>query len=283
MRVYFDVGFSSFGIERVALQLAKYLPKGATIATEPDSADLVVLHVNGRHDHNIAKAKKIKAAGHDYAVIQYVLGSCRNPNPLDWLEFWKDAKVMWSYYDLRSYVPEMFHAPLGADPALFFREKETEKSYLLGTNGNSYQNECIGEARAATFKAGGRMVHVGPQDFSDPVVDIFENITDKELRHIYNQCKWQSALRRLDGFEMIAVEALLCGTRPIMFDNPNYRQWFDGLAQFIPEGSVGDTTKHLTKLLKGPENPVSAKEITIVKKKFDWKIIIPEFWYLCLR
>ena len=283
MRVFLAVSFPSFGVSRVALQLEKYLPSDFVITNDPVSADLTVLHVIGRHDHNLERAKRILDAGHKYAVIQYALKSTRNPDPKEWVGFWAGAKVVWSYYNLKAYVPGMYHAPLGTSPGIFYQEPDTPKNYLLGTNasGSCYQAECIGESRLAVFRAGGRMLHVGESFGSDPSVDHFENVSDDEMRHFYNQCRWVSALRRKDGFELIAAEALLCGVRPIMFDTPNYRQWFDGLAHFIPEASVRDTVRNLTKLLQGKERPVTEAEILETKRRFSWPLILQGFWERC--
>ena len=285
MRVFFGFHFPSLGVGRVVAQLEKYLPADADfeITTDPATADLTVLHVIGRCNHMHETAKRIREAGHEYAVIQYALGSTRNPDPQDWIELWANAKVMWSYYDLRSLVPAMYHAPLGADPEVFYKENDRQEKYLVGVNANErcYQAECIGEARLATYNAHGRMVQIGERFFDDPSVDIFDNADDDAVRHLYNQCRWFSALRRRDGFEMVAVEALMCGTRPIMFDTPNYRQWFDGLAEFVPETSVRDTVRSLTKLLHGETRPVTSDEIAETKKRFDWETIIKEFWDRC--
>lgn len=283
MRVFLSVSFPSFGISRVVLQLEKYLPADFVITNDPTSADLTILHVIGRHDHNLERAKRILDAGHQYAVIQYTLNSTRNPDPKDWVGLWSGAKVVWSYYDLRKFIPGMYLSPLGVMSDIFYKEPETSKDYMIGTNtsGSCYQAECIGESRVAVFRAGGRMLHVGESFGSDPSVDHFENVTDDEMRHLYNRCRWFSALRRKDGFELIAAEALLCGVRPIMFDTPNFRQWFDGLAEFIPEETVGETVRNLTRLLQDKERPVSESEILETKERFNWEAIAEGFWKRC--
>jgi hypothetical protein len=282
MRTFLAVSFPSFGVSRVVIQLEKYLPSDFTIANDPTSADLTVLHVIGRHDHNLERAKRILDAGHQYAVIQYSLKSTRNPDPKDWLELWNNAKVVWSYYDLRQYIPNMYLSPLGVNAEIFYKENGVEEKYLLGTNANGscYQAECIGEARLAVHGRG-RMLHIGEPFGSDPSVDSFKNVSDDKMRQFYNQCRWFSALRRKDGFELVAAEALLCGTRPILFDTPNYRQWFDGLAKFIPESSVGDTVRNLIKILKGEARPVTDEEIAEVKERFNWESIARGFWERC--
>ena len=282
MRVYFNAPWFSRGINRVIFELERYLPDDFVIADDPGSADLVVFHINGRHDHNLARVKSVMNNGHKYAIIQYVLKSCRNPKPEEWYDIWGGARVVWSYYpDLEKHCPNLYHAPLAALPDKFYREPKTKKKYMLGTMGVDPKSECFGEARLAVFNAGGKMIHVGKKFAEDPVITYADGVSDDELRHIYNQCQWFSVLRRADGFEMIGLESLLCGTRPILFDTPNYRQWYSETGRFIPESSVFDTVIDLTNILKGKPDPVRDDEIEFIKERFDWKTIIDEFWRRC--
>lgn len=280
MRLFFDVGFYDHATARVALNLTKYMPKDAVLTCGPESAELVILHVVGRHDHVAKAAAKMRANGQQYAIIQYVLGSCRNPDPKDWLEIWGGAKVVWSYYDLHEYVPGLYHAPLAADPDIFFKEN-AEKKYMVGTVGQTYQAECFGEVRLAAFQAGGKVLHIGPPIAPDPNMEWFQDVTDDQLRLLYNQCHHFSALRRKDGFELIAVEALLCGVRPVMFDTPDYRFWFDGLADFVPEDNPGEVVAHLGMLFRSKVKPVTDAEIEETRLRFDWKKVVTGFWEKC--
>lgn len=279
MRVFFDVGFQSNGVGRVALQLAKYLPADCEIATGPETADLTILHVVGRHDHTARAVRRIKEQGHDYAIIQYVLESCRNPRPRDWQAIWDGARVVWSYYDLKQFIPGQYHAPLASDPEVF-SPMEAEKKYIIGENGENYKAESLAEVRMAAFGLG-RVLHVGPEFAADPNVTALHNITDLQFRQAYNECQRFAALRRKDGFEIIAVESLLCGVRPVMFDAPRYRCWFDGLAEFIPEGSPAEVVLNMKRLLKNSSNPVTGDEIEETKSRFNWERIIRGFWERC--
>jgi hypothetical protein len=280
MNLYYDHP-DSRGISRVINNLEKYIPKGITLSTRED-ADLIVLHVVGRNVHITAEADAILKSGKQYAVIQYAWKSTRNPEAKDWEFLWNNAKFVWSYYDLREYVNNFYHAPISADPEIFFYQPEEQK-YMVGTLGDikCYKVECFGEVHLAAYHQMGKVVHVGKPPYHNPIVDYVTNISDDDLRKVYNQCKWFSSLRRKDGFELPAVEALLCGTRPIMFDTPNYRQWFDGLAEFIPEGSIADTVYILGKIFKSRVNPVGDADLEETKKRFNWEQISKGFWERC--
>lgn len=285
MKTYFDQpGTTSFAIERAVKALWSFMPIGME-RVQREEADLIVLHVFGRNEHKTREAQEILKQGKKYAVIQYALKSTRNPDPKDWKTLWDGAKVVWSYYNLSKYIKNFYHAPFAADPTFFFPQ-EAKKDYLVGTLGieSSFEAECFGEVHLAAYQAGGKVVHVGKLPGENPIVDVYlsELVNDDDLCAIYNRCHWFSALRRKEGFEMTAVEALLCGTRPIMFGTENYRQWFGGLAEFIPERGVDETVRMLKKIFKGKPRPVTDDEIKEVRKRFDWYTSITGFWERCL-
>lgn len=280
MNVYFSNPRNSHAIERVVQAMRKYAPESIVPVEDSLEADLVVLHVTGRNGHAIQEAQEIQKHGKSYAVIQYAVASTRNPDPQDWMPLWKDARLVWSYYDLP--IGNLYRSPLAADPQVFYRE-ETEKKYLVGTLGHpdSFRAECFGEVHLAAFQVQGKVVHIGERPDSNPIVDYVSWIGDEDLRKVYNQCRWFSALRRKEGFEIPAVEALLCGVRPILFDTPNYRKWFDGLAEFIPETSSEDTVKRLRNLFKKEPQPV--KDADTIKHRFNWETIVQGFWEQCMN
>jgi hypothetical protein len=285
MNVFFDLGFKSWGIDRVISALNANLPNNIVRVLDPAQADLVILHVWGRHDHVSNYAKELIKQGKKYAVIQYVLQSSRNPDPMDWMPLWSNAKVVWSYYDL-SNIPSFklenfYHAPLASNPDVFYRVDNAEKKYLAGTDGNNFRAECIGETHLTTWNLKKNAVHIGQPFDANPIVTYLSNITDDELRDVHNQCEYFVSLRRKDGFELPAIQSMLCGVRPIVFDTPNYRQWFDGLAIFIPEVGVKETAYNLGRVMAQPPKPMLASEIDEVKRRFDWSVIIGGFWERC--
>jgi hypothetical protein len=63
-----------------------------------------------------------------------------------------------------------------------------------------------------------------------------------------------------------------------MFDTPNYRQWFDGLAEFVPTYNPLKLSAHLRQLFGSEPHLVSEDEIQETKRRFNWKEIVDEFW-----
>lgn len=284
MKAYIDTKETeSMAITRVVKALAKYAPKNINFVDNPTQADLVVINVVGRLEH---LKMRIKNFGKPYAMVQYILRGSLNPNTKDWIELWKNARVVYSYYDLKKLCKDdstdqnfnFYHAPLGVESEVFHPTKRGHK-YLICTSGLLYTTESVRECILAA--KGRKVMHLGPE-LHKPNTDCYHGISDETLANLYNQCDFVSGLRRTQGFELPAAEGLLCGTKPILFDQPHYRQWYDGLAHFIPENSRDEVIQNLKKIFNNEQKSVIRSDIEEAKKRFDWHRIIPGFWNMAL-
>jgi glycosyltransferase involved in cell wall biosynthesis len=103
-------------------------------------------------------------------------------------------------------------------------------------------------------------------------------LRDIELAEFWSQCSFVAGLRRIEGFELPALEGLMCGARPIMFDAPHYRRWFGEHAEYVPEVGAEELVDHLTHVMERPVRVVSAAERVEVLRKFNWKDLCERFW-----
>jgi hypothetical protein len=288
MNVYLASHYKSPAIQRTIRELTIYAPPSVTIVPTVEDADIVVYHVIGRRDHMLMSTHNILEQGKKYAMIQIALQSTRNPKTAEWLVLWKRAKLVWSYYDI-PYLMEQentsvdmnfLHTPLGVNTSTFYHKGGTveDRTYTSQTNGVVTNAECIYENFDAAAKVGGKVAHFGTGLEFRRNVDYFGRISDFELNNLYNRCKYVSGLRRKDGFELSAAEGIICGARPIMFDNHNYRQWFGRFAEFIPERDYGHVVSDLVKLFKAPYREVTEEEIRLAKALFSWESISKVFW-----
>lgn len=243
----------------------------------PIDKDLKIFHVTGRCEQTY---KAIEDWGKDYVVIQYCLRSTQKKDTKYWIPMWERAKCVWSYYDLPAWVKEdgheanfnFYHGPLGIEP--IFNYKPRKKSYVVLTHGN-YQTQGTKQTVNANPKT---MAHLGePFPTSHSSIDFYTNISDEELVDLYNSTYYVCALRRFEGFELPAAEALACGARPILFDRPHYKQWFQDHAVYIPEESKAEEIEDLKRIFM-KRRPVAAKESHWAKTFFNWDIIIKEFY-----
>lgn len=269
------------------------------VNNEPE-ADLVVLHVIG--EEGITEAARLKAAGKKYAIIQYCIRTTQKPNTASWFETWVNAEVVWSYYDLKQLMSDdgiseenssqftnFYYAPLGVDADAFRFWSSVPKKFTMFTSGYIAESECAYEAYEAVSALDGKMYHLGPNVFankypgSERFVTCGLGIDDDTLSQMYSRSKYVAGLRRGEGFELPAAEGLICGARPICFNQPHYRQWFSEFAEFIPEGSPEEVKHALINLFKRDYNPVTESEINQAKTRFSWPRIIGGFWRTLLK
>lgn len=310
MKIYLELPEESRGIGRVYTALAARLPEGWELTKDSMEADHIVLHIVGRHDQNLRKAQWCKKYNIPYSVIQYCLRSTKNPNTADWFEIWKDARTVWSYYDLRQALaddghelektPNFYLAPLGVDTKVFKDRNKTgsckvcgevydnhidkkhdffpSRKYSILASSQHALSESARECVLASQEVGREMVFLGHELRRGSDVVCISGISDIELSDLYSHCEFVSGLRRIEGFELPAIEGLMCGARPVFFDKPHYRLWFDGIAEFIPEGTREEVVESLKQLFLKGTLPVSSGEKAFAKQLFNWDTIVEGFW-----
>lgn len=266
---------------RVANALEKYAPDDVTIVDREDEADMLVLHVIGLEAVNYRRDKQV-------AVMQYCTGTGdrTKENMAPWFPLWDRACLVWSYYDLREFIPTNFyHAPLGIEP--LFRQQaaeEVDRKYLVMTSGyvNGMPQEAIEEPTLAAQRLGKQAVHLGkiPVGLTQDLdMNLAHDITDVQLLDLYRKCEWVAGLRYVEGFELGVVEGLAQGARPVVFDRPDNRRWFGPHAFYVPECTGPELTEMLTALFAQASAPVSREERMAVLPQFSWKTLVTEFWH----
>jgi hypothetical protein len=277
----------SAAMRRIELALIQHAPPDVEAMRSDELADLVVVHAVGYPD-TLEAIERIKARGQRYAMIQYCVRSTQEPGTDAWLEMWAGADLVWSYYDLPELMAEdgvsleelrFYHSPLGVDPGVFRFLPAAGERYAILTSGYVAESECVEECSIATERVGRTMFHLGPElACHGSHVTSRLGITDDELARIYNQCDFVAGLRRVEGFEMPAAEGLCCGARPIVFDAPHYRQWFDDSAVFVPEVDADELIPMLEEIFRAGVKPVTVEERQAAQRLFNWGTIVPVFW-----
>lgn len=290
MRVFVDAPPTlSRAMTRVARALTEYAPLHVQITKNPIDADLVMLHVIGYHEA-VKDIDLLVKRGQQFGIIQYCLRSTEKPSTASWAPIWAEAQVVWSYYDLRGATeedalfidaePNWYISPLGVDTRVFYPvQPPREREFTILTSGYVAESECVNEAATAVHRVGGYQFHLGPNlNFNGTRVRHELGISDQQLADVYRSSQFVAGLRRGEGFELPAAEGLLCGARPILFDRSHYRRWYDGFAEFIPEGSPDEVTDALEALFRKGPRPVSHAELLAARDVFDWETLVSGFW-----
>jgi hypothetical protein len=262
-------------ILRVAQALKTYMPQHEYVDTDED-ADMVIIHAVGRIKSVLSRIKK------PYALIQYAIRSTRNPHTFDWLDIWKNAQAVWSYYDLNQLLKDdgnnlsfnFYHAPLGVDTSVFY-DRIRERRFIAATSGIRDDRERVRETYMAALAVMRPVFHVGPKLSLNMIYSA--GAADDDLADYYSQCEYVMGLRTKEGFELPVLEGLMCGARPVCFDTPHYRKWYEGLAEFIPESSPMDTVASLIEIFRSRRRSVTRNEREYVEGKFNWKTLVEGF------
>lgn len=289
MKVYLELPIEDKGLRRVRDAIVRYKPDSVELVMSQDEADLVVIHVYGRRDRVRAQTEYLRSIKKPYVIIQYSIRSTKRPNTNDWLDIWKGAKLVWSYY----YLPELcfedgiiidsfpfYYSPLGVDSEVFYdqRTEPGHKACVIATCSPGELTEGVRECILAAKRVGKKVFHLGKELNKGDDVFCQTGISDEDLAYYYSCCEFVSGLRRVEGFELPAAEGLLCGARPILFDKPHYRAWYDGLAIFIKEGNREEVVNSLEKVFIKGAKPVSDEEMSEARRRFNWETIIDGFW-----
>lgn len=279
----------SKAMDRVAQAFADRLPEGAKLTESISEATHVILHVIG-HPETVKAVTNCRLRGQRYFVLQYCLRTTQEPKTDAWLDIWAGADLVFSYYDLPKLCAEdgnpsefkFYHAPLGVDADVFHPgDPEMRRKWMCLTSGTLAASESSAEVEAACRATDSWQLHLGhvaDHKFTWPKTSTVNGITDATLAQNYQQCQFVSGLRRVEGFELPAAEGLLCGARPILFDRPHYRKWYDNWAYFIHEGNADQVTAQLIDLFEHGADPLKPEEREAAVRMFDWDGIIANFW-----
>lgn len=274
------VGLTSTAMHRVVRSLVRRKPDSINIVDSIPEADLQVHHI-------IGKGADVRPGD---VVIQYCLKSAHHRDTDYWSPIWQQSRFVWSYYDVPAISGvdgfSFMYAPLGVEPTEFFetfirlkrRNSVMTSGYVTGNGA-----EAIEEVALAAAFSGLPHVHLGPAEVSGmtrypkPWRHV-HGISDDELRQLYCNTEWVSALRFVEGFELPALEALMCGARPLVFDREEMIHWYEGHAAFVPECSGEELIDQLLQLFQYKPKPVTNAEKEKLLLTFNWDVIAAEFW-----
>lgn len=286
MKVYLQPDTYSRGVVRVADALMQYAPPSIELVQKPWDADFEIIHVYGRHDTIERRIDMLERKRKPYAMIQYAIRSTIRPKTNDWIRMWERARLVWSYYDLPRLCDEdlvsgefdFYYAPLGVDSEVFKETKHDERRFIVGACSQHALAEGARECAFASKNVQKPMFFLGHELRRGPDVVCCQNISDEEVANYWSQCNFVSGLRRIEGFEFPVIEGGLCGARPIVFDRPHYRKWFNEFAVFIPEAPREEVIDSLTQIFKGKAVPLTDAEKGVILDRFNWSRIINGFW-----
>lgn len=278
IKVYFETGVHSLWNEDNEYNLKKFAPRNVEFIQDYSEADLQILNVTRLADRYLLNNK-------NYIVLMHTYGEWAEEPHNDYHKLFKDAKLVYSHLDLSEHNGiNYMRGPWGVDLSKFVAlPGKSVKFHDIFSTGFVAQTEGISEILSACITINGKMIHTGPKLFDDPHYTNLGLVDVNRLREVYNGSKYTNALRRVEGFEKTVSEGILSGSRPICFDTPLYRYWYEDLVEYVKEGSFDDTRNDLIKVLSTEPREVTEEEQKIVENKFGWINVARSFWERVLK
>lgn len=270
MRVYNYVPKNfGYGIKRIAAKLEEYKPASVKFVTNRKDADVVLLHtVGGEEVASICNNER-------FVVLQY----CYVTTGMDryyWRSIWERSSGVVSYYDLSKDMPKgipFVHTPLGADTKEFYPMglKRNKKIFATGHVANT---ECLDVLWQACYDTKTTMYHTGEDFKFGKYYQHLPYMTTDKLRTLLNEVEYVSCMRTIEGFEMLGMEGLFCGARPIVLDLPCY-DWYRDYSYTVREARLYDD---LVEILSKSPDSVSPIEHAEIREEFEWSTIVEKIY-----
>jgi len=291
LKIFFPVD-TSWGLvmHRITYDIQRFAPHDKFEFVDTyEKCDIAFWHLIGPN-----KVQKEKP----YVILFHCFGRDRGEIAMReiWLENFKQAEMVYGYYPLHKFIGEddmkeinYVRQPWGVDNTIFYRMPEVKKQFTCVATGYVAQTEALLELYRACKAVGGKLLHIGGS--LDREVGLLNpmyyericNVSDDDMRRAYNSAYWVSGLRRVEGYEIPALEGFVCGAQPICFNIEDfYPYWFGDFANFIPQGSVDDTTEALAKLFS-VQPLINSKKIEEIKNKFDTEKLSRGFWDVLIQ
>ena len=255
-------------IHRLADALEKYAPPEVEIVTDVKKADLQICHIIGV---NCLRGRKVD----DHVLFMHCYLTAGH---MDWPSEWRKARKVFSCYDLPALsgtqMSNFVQTPLGYDPSVFRPEPRLPKRYLCLMTGYVAWSEYLDMVYQACRLVGGDVIHVGAHFGWGSCYRHRENVSDQEMRDLYAQSRFVAAMRITEGFELVGLEGLACGTPAIYLDMSCYRRWFDGVPGVVwvkPQAEADVITQLVRVFRHGFDGEVRPPN-------FTWESIAKNMW-----
>lgn len=278
IKIYYERMIKNLWNRDNEIGFKSYAPIKYEFIKDSNVADFQILDITRISDKYYLRCDK-------YILFFHTFGEWAEEDPSEYYELFKNAMLVYSHIDLAPMYPmieknKFMLGPWGTQPDLWFKKEHLKNdTYQIFCTGEIPSTEGIRECIAACDSLHKKLLHVGYDfNYRNYSYTNRNNLSANEMNEEYNNSKWVSALRRIEGFEKPAIEGLLCGARPICFDTPLYRYWYGDLARYVKEGTEQETYEDILRVMKNEYAPVTKEEMERAIKKFAWFYVAGNFW-----
>jgi hypothetical protein len=269
----FEFRRNEWGIafKRISDALHRYAPDWVEW-TNYENCDIMIVHVVGGGEIPALEMPKPKV------VIQHCYFTA-SAHEIDYAKYWAQSIMAVSFHDLRKYTDKdipYYGMPWGADDNVFCRTNTGNRAIKVIATGHIAETEAIDKVYEAVKQLKQTLYHTG-QNFGwdKRFYRYLDYMPDNEFAEVLNGTQYISALRFIEGFELMAIEGLFCGARPIIPDDPTY-DWYREHAYTIVKDK--DIVEQLVEILKDTPRPMDENERLVIVNKFKWSHLIGDFF-----
>lgn len=270
----FEYTHPSWGVafKRISLAFHTYAPDWVEWVEDEKDSDLNLIHVVGGGEVPMLQLPKKKI------IIQHCYFTA-SPQEFDYPKYWEESLLSCSFHDLTKYTTRKFNyhgMPWGADPAVFNLHPPSIREFIVGATGHIAETEGIDKVYEAVAQTKSKMWHTG-QNFGwdSNRYQFIPYLHDTYFAKLLNHTQYISALRFIEGFELMAIEGLMCGARPIITQDATY-DWYREHAYTVD--TTKDIVPQLVDILSNSPRELSAEEHTKIISTFSWSTIMHNFY-----
>lgn len=256
--------------ERISPALRKYSPESVEWVDKEEDADYILVHTVGGEEFVYMLSKPLNKI----INFQHCFLTVKNIEIEDWESIWENTLINISFHDFNWYTDKKIRkcvTPLGADTSVFVNKKLTKKYDVFGT-GHVAETELLDVVYKACKTTGKTFLHTGHNfKWEYPTYIYRDYMPITTLVDTLNQTRYISALRDVEGFELMGIEGALCGAVPIV---PNLRTYYyySGFGYFIDMRY--DPYEQIVELLNSDYEELTDEQIDRIKEKFNWEKIV---------
>lgn len=290
--------------ERLCTAFMRFAPPHIQWVSTPAMANVVVQHVDFASD--VERTLPFFDT-HPVVIVQHSL-LFGEVGVSDYAKLWNRALLAASFQPLHAYTTNMrfLHMPWGADEDAFApslrKEARQHVVVIVGVHGGfeTHQEVIFAAAHMGMF-----VHHVGPahanmcrctETLAETSVamhpcrkllalrgkapcDWYRRVgsSDAVLVEEMQRAQYVSALRKFEGFEMVGIEALFCGARPLVYDIRTYDWYRDHAITIRSQFTEPDLLEELKLKLSQPFKPIDDTEMRAIRARFSWRTLVPTF------
>lgn len=302
LRVYMPVKpIWSWG-RRICGAFHEFAPEWVRWVESADEADVAIVHLDSEAD--LLDLEPHLRHGTPIVSFQHGLRFADAPIEHFARQGWSKSLTTISFQPLDALYPaggfDFYHMPWGADRTRFTADgAPAERKPHVVLVGDHTEHETHGELLFAAAHVGVRVRHIAAHPTlctrcrAEPTsllcrplanlgdrapCDWYDHVggSDELLLRELRTAAYASALRKFEGFELIGIEALFCGARPLVYD---LNDWYKEHAIVVPSGlEAGALFEALQTALRTPAAPVEDDELRALHAAYSWQALVPRMF-----